>query len=118
MRSELLLQLAGNPASKGINVDSEIGSSRCSSLSFVSNFSEIENDIGNVADVEQVLQSISEEELEKHFYGLCVRAKMSLPKEHHWHEKPISEIYLEVTRKSIPVSQWKEYISKEIIDLN
>jgi hypothetical protein len=118
LRSELLLQLAGNPAGEGLEVDSELSSERSSIISFSTGFSEFGNDIGNLEDIEQVLLSISEEELEKHFYGLCVRAKMSLPKGHPGHDVPISKIYLKVQSEGIPISQWKDYLSKTIGNLN
>ena len=112
MRSEVILQLAGNPISQTIDVNSDIGSNRSSSVSFGTCFSDFEDDI--LENTELVFQAISEEELEKHFYCLCVRAKMSLSKHHQETNIGISELYSEVLSKKIPVSQWKDYILQKI----
>lgn len=111
MRSELLLQLAGNPAGQGFDIDSDLGSGRSSVVSFGTGFSDYPNDVGNIEDVEQVLQAISEEELEKHFYTICIRAKIALPKHHPCSNQPVSELFNEVQHKNIPVSQWRDYIN-------
>lgn len=111
LRSELLLQLAGNPAGQALEVDSDVGSERGSVISFSTGFSDFATDVGNLEDIEQVLQAISEEELEKHFYSLCVRAKMSLSKNHPGQDVAISELYKLVQLNNVPVSQWRDYIS-------
>lgn len=118
LRSELLLQLAGNPASEGVEVNSDVGSSRSSSISFATGISDFNSDIANLEDVEQVLQEISKEELEKHFYGLCVRAKLLLPKDHACQGLSVSKLYASVQSENIPVSKWREYISRIIGNLN
>ena len=63
LRSEVILQLAGNPISQTIDVNSDIGSNRSSSVSFGTCFSDFEDDI--LENTELVFQAISEEELEK-----------------------------------------------------
>jgi hypothetical protein len=114
LRSELLLQLAGNPASQGLEVDSDVESGRSSCISYVSGISDNFHDIANLDDIEQVLHEISEEELEKHFYGICVRAKLALPKRHPNSEIPVSSLFEEVKIKQIPVSHWKEFVSSRL----
>lgn len=116
MRSELLLQLAGNPASQGLDIDSDLGSGRGSVVSFATGFSDYPSDVGNLEDVEQVLQAISEEELEKHFYNICIRAKISLPKTHPHSNTPVAELFAEVQRNNIPVSQWRDYINTKFLE--
>ena len=113
LRSELLLQLAGNPASQGIEVDSDVESGRSSCISYVTGFSENNNDIANLEDIENVLHEISEEELEKHFYGICVRAKLSLPKNHPLSNISISHLFEEVKNLNVPVSQWKDFVGRK-----
>ena len=112
LRSELLLQLAGNPASEGIEVNSDIGSSRSSTISFGTGISDFHSDIANLEEVEQVLQDISKEELEKHFYAMCVRAKLNMPKEHPCQRLAVNTIYAAVLAENIPVSRWREYVIK------
>lgn len=117
LRSELLLQLAGNPASQGIDVNSEVSSCRNSVISYATEFSDYNSDIAVLEDVEQVLQEISKEELEKHFYGICVRAKLALDKGHPGKKLNVSEVYADVLRENIAVSKWKEYVSRIIDNL-
>ena len=106
------MQLAGNPASQGVDVNSDVGSSRNSVISHTTVFSDVSSDVGVIEDVEQVLQAISEEELEKHFYRIFVKAKLSLPKNHKGHSINIADVYSQVLEKNIPVSQWKDFISR------
>ncbi|CAG9318715.1 unnamed protein product [Blepharisma stoltei] len=114
LRSELLLQLAGNSGGKEIDtVTSDLGSDleRNSQISFVTGVSEYNTDIGNIEDAEQVIQEISEEELEKYFYSICIKKKLELPRNHPAHGKPISNLYSQCKTQQIPISQWEEFVN-------
>ncbi|OMJ89502.1 hypothetical protein SteCoe_8298 [Stentor coeruleus] len=111
LRSELLLQLAANSSNQLHHIDSDIGSDTASVVSFSTGHSELVRNSEINFDIEQVLKAISAEELEKHFYNLYLKTKMSLPKSNSQQNTAISDLYKHVQQNNIPVSQWKEFIS-------
>lgn len=114
LRSEILLQLAANPSNQLHDIDSDLGSDTTSVVSFSTGHSELvpNSESPFEIDIEQVLKAISAEELEKYFYRLCFKAKMSLPKSHPQQNIIISDLYKSVQQNNIPVSQWKDFISR------
>lgn len=113
LRSELLLQLAGNSGPQELeDVTSDMGSDaeRLSVVSYSTGLSDFNSDIGNIEDAESIFQAISEEELEKYFYSICIKKKLELSKNHPAHARPISKLYADCKTEKIPVSQWEDFI--------
>lgn len=56
------------------------------------------------------------ETLEKYFYSLCIKKKLSLPHSHPAKNLSIFHMYQECLRKNIPIDQWKEFINISLGD--
>ncbi|CAG9323535.1 unnamed protein product [Blepharisma stoltei] len=115
LRSELLLQFAGNACPEGFNeVNSDLSSEydNISVISYSTGYSDFPSDIGRIEEAEQALQAISEEQLEKYFYTICIKKKFELPKNHPGHELEIAKLYETCREDNIPVSKWEEYVIK------
>jgi len=112
LRGQLLLQLVGD--SKNFEeVNSDVGSDldNFSAVSFSTGYSDLNSDVANLEEAEQVLSEISQEELEKYFYSLCLKKKMALPKSHQKHSLAISQLFKNCTEGGIPVSKWPDYVN-------
>lgn len=113
LRNELLSQLASSTAPKGFrDIDSDVDGEcdRSSVVSGSSGLSEVVSDVGDLEAANQMLQEISEEELEKYFYSRFLRKKYALPRHHKGREISIKEAYEKCNELGIGVSQWDKYI--------
>jgi hypothetical protein len=113
LRNELLSQLAASTAPKGFrDIDSDVDGEcdKSSVISGSSGLSEVMSDVGDVETANQMLQEISEEELEKYFYSRFLRKKYALPRHHKAREISIKEAYEKCIEMRIGVSQWDKYI--------
>ncbi|CAG9330870.1 unnamed protein product [Blepharisma stoltei] len=111
LRSEILLELVDAFRPQGVNeIRSDMGSETFTISSVYSKATEYTEQ----KEEKQSSHSLTEEELEKYFYSICIRKKMSFSKNHPARDIIICHLYDKCKRENIPVALWDDFIDENL----
>ena len=108
-------------ALKGLqDIQSEVGTDPYSSASSTERLSggsgnNGDSDVADLQAADEALQQVSEEQLKKYFYSMCLKQKLMLPKSHPKQRTLVSTLYEEAKDSGVPVSQWERFITERLV---